>query len=179
MELVSNDTKYKYQLNTYYMPTTTENTATYKYTKPVGATWGFPTVGSTPQVTILTTNKFGTLIGFKSGTYPTIPDTKKNSIVGDLIPQIDPVSSILVCSSLVGSKYSFPENILYSFTHSTEFGGMIDIQSSQYSWAPVKPGQYTSFTVSFYDQSFGRMQILDPQMVLSLVIKEPDESSEK
>lgn len=176
IEFISNDTKYKYQLNTYYMPTAAENTATYQYVKPTGATWNYPTTGSTPQVTVLTTNKFGTLIGFSAGTYPTIPDVKKNSIVGDLIPQIDPVSSILVCSNLVGSKYSFPENILYSFTHATSFGGMIDIKANQYSWAPVKAGQYSSFTVSFYDQNFGRMQILDPQMVLSLVIKEPDES---
>jgi hypothetical protein len=174
IEFISNDTKYKYQLNTYYMPTSAENTSSYQYTKPVGATWNFPTVGSTSQVFILD-NGFSKLIGFSPGTYPVTPDVKKNSAVGDLIPQIDPVSSVIVNCSLVASKYSFPETVLYSFTHSTEFGGLINIDPPQYSWAMVKPGQYTSFTISFFDQNFSRMQILDSQMVIGIVIKEAQE----
>jgi hypothetical protein len=174
IEFISNDTKYKYQLNSYYMPTAAENTSGYQYVKPVGATWNFPVTGSTTQLTILN-NNFSKLIGFSPGTYPVAVDNKKNSIVGDIIPQIDPVSSVLMSCTLVGSKYSFPETILYSFTHSEPFGGLININPPQYSWANVKSGQYTSFTITFYDQNFSRMQILDPQMVIALVIKEPDE----
>ena len=180
IELVSNPTFYKYQANLYYMPTSQENTDIYNFTKPVGATWNFPSVGSTPQLIIMSSNNFQKLIGFSSGTYPSSITTSKQAIIGDLIPEIDPVSSIMMTCSLVNQQYSVPSSYLYSFTNTaSSFGGLIQVEPPIYGWCNVRTGYYDTMTVSFYDQNGRTFKILDPQMNIGLVISEPKEDDRK
>jgi hypothetical protein len=176
IEFVSNPALYKYQINLYYMPTNQQNIDTYNYTKPTGATWNFPTIGSTSQIIVMSSNNFKKLIGFSSGTYPSTLKTTKQAIVGDLIPEIDPVSSIMMTCSIVNQKFSTPSTYLYSFTNNaSQFGGLLDVQPYIYSWCNVGEGQYDNMTISFYDQNGNTIKILDPQMNIALVIEQQEE----
>ena len=66
-EMVLNSVQYSTQLNSYYLPTSSDAT-TLGYTKPSAATWSFPATNQTPQITFNST--FGNLIGFNAQTYP-------------------------------------------------------------------------------------------------------------
>jgi hypothetical protein len=81
-----------FQINCYPMPTSVQNASTYQYVKPVGATWAYPPVATTPQIIINSTNEFKTLLGFDAGSYPAILQQTKYDVLGQHVPQIDPVS---------------------------------------------------------------------------------------
>jgi hypothetical protein len=192
LELIANSTMYKFQMNCYYMPSLDEMNNGYKdYVKPVGATWSYPKdpnntydvinfpesapdSGSTPQVIIMN-NEFSKLIGFKSGTYPSTLKTTKSSNIGELIPEIDPVSTMLVTCNLVNQKYAYPKNLLYGFSNNaTQFGGVISFEVNQYSWCNVSSGVYKNISIQIYDQNYNSLNILDPQMTIALIIDDSE-----
>jgi hypothetical protein len=178
-ELVSNSTFYKFQINSYPMPTSVQNDATYQYTKPVGATWIYPAVATTPQIIIQTTNNFKTLLGFLPGSYPPVVQQTKYDVLGQEVPQIDPVSSLLLTCSLVNQRYSYPNTILYSFVNNaSSFGSTLTSEPNALSWARIADGSYNEISLSIIDQSFNNISILDPMMVIALLIDQPPDEQE-
>ncbi len=175
IEILANASFYKFQLNCYYVPTEAENTSTYNYTKPSGATWVFPTTGATPTVVIPNTN-ITKLLGFNAGTYPPSQQTSIYSVLSNNSPEIDPVSSIIVTCSLVNQRYSYPDNLIYNFTYNVAFGEMISISPPNQSWCDMKSGIHNSLEVAFYDQNYNPLKILDKSVTVTLVIHEPVQS---
>jgi hypothetical protein len=175
-EMVANSTFYKFQINCYPMPTSAQNASTYQYIKPVGATWSFPPEATTPQIIINSTNEFKSLLGFDAGSYPAVLQQTKYDVLGQHVPQIDPVSSLLLTCSLVTQKYSYPNTILYSFVNnSTGFGTTLHSEPNSLSWAKIQDGNYAEISLSIIDQHFNDIDILDPMMSISLLIDQPDE----
>lgn len=177
-ELLANSTFYKFQINCYPMPTAAQNTATYQYVKPAGSTWVYPAVSTTPQIIIQSTNNFKTLLGFNPGSYPSVVQQTKYDVVGQLIPQIDPVSSLLLHCSLVNQKYSYPNTILYSFTNNSEaFGAVLSVEPNALSWARVEDGSYNEISISITDQNYNEIVILDPMISVAILIDQPEEEA--
>jgi hypothetical protein len=175
-ELIANSTFYKFQINCYPMPTSAQNASTYQYVKPVGATWAYPPVATTPQIIINSTNEFKTLLGFDAGSYPAILQQTKYDVLGRHVPQIDPVSSLLLTCSLVNQKYSYPNTILYSFVNNASgFGTTLHSEPNSLSWAKIQNGNYADISIAIIDQNFNDIDILDPMMSISLLIDQPDE----
>lgn len=165
LEIVVNPTYYGTQINAYPIPTALP----LGWTNPAGMT--FPVVASTPQLTVLSTNNFGTVIGFNPGTYPPAPQITNYSVLSQNTPQISPINSLLMTCNILDNPYANPKTLLYSFNPAgTQFGALINIQVPQFSFVDIYDGQYTDFTIQFYDQNLRRIYINDPNIVILLVI---------
>lgn len=165
LEWITNQTYYATQLNSYPIPTALPAL----WTNPAGLT--FPLVATTPQVTILPTNNFGKVVGFNAGTYPPAVQATNYSKLSDFAPQITPVNSLIMTCNLLNNTYANPNTLLYSFNPAgTQFGALIDIQVPQFAFVDILDGQYTDFTIQFYDQDLNRITIQDPNVVILLAI---------
>lgn len=168
LEFVENTTFYGVSFNSYVVPTSLPS----GYTLPSGATWSLPSGSAkTPQIIISSSNNFGDLIGFSSGTYPSSVQSSNYSFVSDYTPNISPVQSVVVQCSLINNYYSVPNNLLYSFTPNVSFGSLINISPSEYTYVDIQDGQYTEFTLSFVDQSLETISINDSNIVVLLTVR--------
>lgn len=137
--------------------------------------WKIPTTFKAPEIIIPSNNKLGELLGFKPQTIMA-PDENiqyQYSFLNDITPNMEPQSSYIVTCNLVENRYGIPNNILYSFTlNNVQFGSSLNgiIQEALYS--KIKPGIYKSLTLQILDQDYNPLQILDPNMLLLLTIKE-------
>lgn len=164
LELIENSNFYGVQLNSYPVPTALPA----GYSNPAGMT--FPAVATTPQLVVLS-NSFRDVIGFNAGTYPNPVQATNYSKVSDYTPQVSPVQSMIVSCSLLTNKYASPNTILYAFSPAgVSFGNLIESKPVNFSYVSIKDGQYATFDVTLYDQSFNRLPINDTNLVIQLNI---------
>jgi len=127
----------------------------------------------TPQFLIPASNNFGNLIGFQKGTvveYDSSNDIINNqySILNNFAPNIEVQNSMIITCNLVENKLGKPNNIIQSFSAAnTQFGGSIQaIHEIVYS--KIKSGTYKNLLLNFYDQDFKELQILDPNLIITI-----------
>lgn len=164
LELVENASRYAIQLNTFPVPTAL----------PAGWTnpgWALPVVGNTPQLVVPST-AIQTLLGFTAGTYPSPAQATAYSALSTSVPQLSPVSSVIVGCNLVNNQLANPRSVIYSFSPGgTTYGNLIQSSAYQYSWVPIQNGTYSSVDITFYDQNFNNLRILDTNVVIFLLIR--------
>jgi hypothetical protein len=166
VEFIENATYYSIQFNSYPVPTSLPS----GYSNPAGMT--FPTTLKTPQL-VVPANDFTKIIGFSTGTYPSVIQTTNYSVLSDLVPQVSPVQSVILACTLLNNKYSNPQTVLYSFTPAgVGFGGLIQTKPGFPSWIDVQNGSYNTFDISFLDQDFNDLPIRDTNLVVQLLIKQ-------
>ena len=141
------------------------------YTAPAG--WaGFPATPSTPLFTVLN-NNLQALLGFTAGSYPPIKQTTNYSILSNLLPPVgSPVNSIIVRCSLINNKVAMPTDILDSFPINSTFGSNINYIPSYEKWVKVHHGSYSNLIITFVDQDFNNIKILDPNVIITLLIRQ-------
>lgn len=150
------------------------------YTYPTGliaaGTWTLDNAGGlNPQIIIPSTN-FRNIIGFNAGTYPsTTSQSTTYSKISDFTPQVTPVSSVVVTCSLLNNKYSIPNNLLYSFAPNTTYGSQINITPPSKTFVDMQGGKVSEFSITFLDQTFKKLNILDNNIVILLTIASQDE----
>lgn len=165
----TNPTYYAVQLNCYVVPSTLPS----GYSLPSGATWALPATAQTPRVTI-STNGFGSLVGFNAGTYPpTTPYTTTYSKLSDFTPQVQPISSIQITCSLITNPYSSSSKTIYAFgIPETAFGGQVILQPPEFAFNKIVDGNYNEFIVEILDQDGRPITLKDPQMTILLVVRD-------
>lgn len=139
---------------------------------------GFPNLGYnyTPQV-IIQNNKFGSLIGYSAGTYPSAPTQSSTSLLGNITPNITIVNSIVVICDLVKNECASPTNILDTITISNvSFGDNIIYQPSYEKWVSISAGTYKHLTIQLIDQDFNIIQANDNNVMISLLLKQGKKS---
>lgn len=168
-EIIDNSVYYSIQLNLYPVPTALPA----GWTAP--ANWpGYPVSAQTPQFVILA-NAFRQVIGFTAGTYPSTPQASTYSAQSSFTPQVSPVQSFILTCTLVKNKFNIPNTALYSFTPAgVQFGSLIDTNPAEYAFVEVQDGNYTEFDVQIVDQSYGQIAFQDSNIVIELLIEEPD-----
>lgn len=172
-QFVYNTTSYDVEIDTFGIPTTLGS-----LTAPT-AGWGgdnLPATGNTPQVVIPTTNSIGSIIGFSAGTYPPAQQTATYSALSDLTPNLTPINSLIIQCNLINNPYSQYSRTLYSFTPNVGFGSNIDIQNSYPAFVSIQEGYYGFVEIEFVDQNYRPVTILDPNLCIQLVIRDPDET---
>ena len=189
MTLGINPTRYAVQLNCFGVSVALATTN--GWTLPAGATWVIPTNFIVPELTVPPTanNTFGLVIGFAPGTYPSsviagVPPaqtqtpafTTDQEFLSTFTPQVTPVSSFLLTCSLINNNYAVPNNLIYSFSPQGTVGDQFTIAPNQYVFIDVNEGIYNSFQIQFIDQNFRPVAIQDPQMIIQLVISDPNDN---
>lgn len=159
-----NSTYYSVQLLTYLVPTSLPT----GYTAPSNFA-GYPTTSTAPSFIVLN-NNFTNLIGFVAGTYG--GGTSNSSINSSYTPIGSTVNSIIVRCSLVSNNVGFPSDILDSFSINATFGSSITYYPSFEKWVKIKNGTYNNLIITFVDQNFNNISILDPSVCVTLMIKQ-------
>ena len=172
-EIVENASAYAIQFNSYPIPTALPA----GWSAPPG--WGgYPAVASTPQLIVPATN-IRNVIGFNSGTYPTVVQATNYSKISDFVPQFSPVQSVLISCSLVQNPLAVPSNIIYSFAPTnTNFGSLISPAFSNFIWNDITNGTFPSFTIQFLDQNFTALPLRDVNLVMVLSIRDKIKNGE-
>lgn len=189
MTLGINPSRYAVQLNCFGISVALA--ATNAWVLPAGATWVLPTNFIVPELTVPPSlnNNFGLVIGFAPGTYPNsviagVPPaqtqtpafTSDQEFLSTIVPQVTPLSSFILTCSLINNDYAVPNNLIYSFAPQGTIGDQFTIAPNQYVFIDCYAGIYNRFNVQFIDQNFRPVSILDPNMIIQLVISDPDDN---
>ena len=165
LNLQYNVTYYAVQLLSYAVP----NSLPSGYTQP--SNWlGYPTVASTPQLIILN-NSFGQLIGYLPGTYPAAIQSTNYSTISNTTPNGSPINSLIIQCSLVSNDITMPSNIIDSMSITSSYGSNINYQPAYEKWVKMRKGRYSSMTITLLDQNFNRIISLDPNVLMTLMIR--------
>jgi hypothetical protein len=168
--LSTNATYYANQFLLYSIPTSLPA----GYTNP--GSFPFSSDGRCPQI-IISSNNFGKIIGFTSGTYPSTITTSNTNYISNTTPNATPVNSLVLRCNLVENNSSMPTDILDSFPITSTFGSNIVYQPQVGKYVSLKAGTYSNMTLVLQDQNFNTIQANDPNLIitLSLLLGEPDE----
>ena len=169
-ELVINSVRYATSLNLYSIPTAAQATAL-GYNQPANPTWAFPATAQTPTLTF--NQQFGNLVGLTFGTYPPVAQSTNIQYLSTTTPVISPINSLILCCNLVSSKYSIPNNVLYTIPISSSIGSLIQVNPSSVVYNGVIPQNFSTLEITIYDQLFNQVQMIDTEFTLTLALTEP------
>lgn len=162
--LQTNVTYYGVQLTCFNVPTSLP----VGWTQPINFA-GYPTVSSTPQF-VVTQPNFGYLIGFSSGTYPSVVQATPFTVLSTLVPNATPVNSYIIRCSLVYNPVQAPSDILDSMPITSTFGSNINYNPTFEKLVKVRSGSYSSLVVEFLDQNLNPVPLRDPNALISLLL---------
>jgi len=181
-EFIVNSVRFSFQLNTFPVPTAADfATAAYSgWTTPVAnpvagtAAWvGFPTQYFNPQVNLLP-NNFYKILGF-----PNLFSSSANlgvntnlSYLSTTSPQIQPNTNVYLSLSNIENAYANPSSIIHNLVVQGAFGSTIVDKPNEYAWNKLIEGQYNQFRLQFLGSDLLPLNILDPDIVVVLLIKE-------
>lgn len=184
VEFLVSPSLYKFQINTYPVPTSLPAT----YTAPVAnvaagyaAFPGYPTTTQNPVVTI--PSSFNETMGFSAGfaTDANVGVGTNLSYNSTITPQLQPSPNALVaCPSLVSNKYSTPSTLLYSVTPNVGLAELIIANPPSHAWVEVNKGNYNNITIQFLSSAtFQPLQLLDSNLTIILLIREKNNKDNK
>jgi hypothetical protein len=182
-EFIVNPSLYAIQLNLYPVPTALPANwiaPTASAVLGTAAFAGFPTTAWTPQVylpfapgTGSPSDNFYKIIGFAPGkAYPAAASTSNYSIVSTTSPQVQPNPVVFLALSNIENNYATPSSIIGVVSPQVGFGELIQQEPPQFAWNKLLPGTYNSLRLSFVGTDKSQIQILDPQMTITLVIRD-------
>ena len=178
LNLATNTTYYSTQLVCTKVPTTLPSGWSYATSgawnaASSGAT-GLPSVANqVPQLVILSTNTFGTIIGYAAGTFPTSATQASGvyTTLGTITPVGSTVNSIVMRCSIIKNNVAIPSDILDSFPINATFGSNINYVPSFEKWISVNNGTFNNFTLNFVDQNLNTIYANDPNVAVTLLIR--------
>lgn len=192
IEFIVNPSQYKYQLNTFSVPTATQfnssggsqpttgsgdfdgwTTPTANLQSGTGAWTGFHTQNFNPKITLLP-NNFYKILGFPN-LYESNMNLGTNTNLSDLsttAPEIQPNANVYISMSNIQNEYANPSTIIHSLVVSGSFGSTILDRPNELAYNKLIPGQYSQIRIQFLGSDLSPLKILDPDTVIVLLIKE-------
>lgn len=162
-QIYSNAQYYRNQMLFYPAPTSLP----LGWTQP--SNWiGFPAFATNSQFVVLA-NNFRTYSGFNAGTYG--GGSTSLSILSQNVPIGSNVNSLVVSCNLVNNNIGMPSDTLDTFAVEGAFGANINYDPKFQKWIKIKSGTYNSLTITFKDQNFNTVVINDPNLTISLLLK--------
>lgn len=124
------------------------------------------------QLTILSTNDFSDIIGYESGTYPTLP-TNVGIMTSESTnpPNVSPISAIQMRLSCCYNPFSSNSTLIHVFSsQGVAIGESINASPIQLQFVPCI-GSHKTITLQFYDQLGRVLDMLDRNVVIKLIFK--------
>lgn len=137
---------------------------------------GFPTTARTPYIEILN-NAFSTYAGFNVGTYPATPVSQitNYNALSNKTPNTTTVNSLVLRCSLVNNGTSNASDIIDAFSIGSStissFGSNLSWQNGIEKFVNITSGRFNSITISIVDQNLNTIDILDNNILISLLIR--------
>lgn len=176
-EFLVNANTYKFDLVTYPVPTSLPT----GFTQPVAdsaagaAAWvGYPSSTFNPNVKLVSGNNFYKLIGFTS-TFESGLNAGNNTNLtfsSTTAPQIHPNSNVFISIDNIQNKYASPSTIIHNLVANVGFGERVIDRPNEFAFNSLTKGQYNNFRLSILGTDLKPLQILDPDIVIVLLIRE-------
>lgn len=173
LQLQVNPTQYTITLNAFPVPTSLPT----GYTNP--ASLVFPVTPTTPQLTVLSTNNFGLVIGFEAGNYPPAQQSTNYSVQSTKAPQVNPISTIYILCNLANNPLEKQCTTVFSFNlNGVPAGTVYTPNISVVRYVPVFRSQFTDVQLTFVDQNYNPIYINDTRISIGVYIRNNDPYSE-
>lgn len=137
--------------------------------------WDFPSTKQYPQIIFDDTSNIKKFLGFENSTIPAsnTPVALTTDVLSSKAPETMPVSSVLIQTNFCRSDIAIPNNILYSFSSSnSSYGDILEKNPTNLIWMNVPDGTYSQIDLTFIDQDYQPMKILDNQLNITLLLRE-------
>jgi len=176
-QLVYNTIYYAVQLLMFSVPTTLPTGYSYATAGASGSIYTtsakLPTTAYVTRFYLAPSGSIATIIGFATGTYPTPISTTSQSFLSTLVPVGSTVNSIIMQCSLISNPVTFPSDILDSMPiKDTSFGSNITYDPSFEKYVSLSNGNFNNFTFSFRDQNLNEIYARDPNVSITLIIRQ-------
>lgn len=177
-EFLVSANRYAININTFPVPTSLPAT----WTEPVAnvaagyAAWpGYPTTTFNPSI-VLPAN-INKIFGYTANyTTPQNDGVGTNlSFFSSTAPTVQPNPSLFLSCSNIQNIYSNPSGIIYSITPTVAIGEIITQQVPEYAWNDLS-GTCNQLTFTLRGSNQAILNILDPTMVFTFIIKEKGDS---
>ena len=76
---------------------------------------------------------------------------------------------------MVNSRYAIPSNVFFALPLTVTLGALITYNSSNIVMNTVAPNIYSNIVLTFYDQLFNPLNLMDTELVISLVLDDSEE----
>lgn len=137
--------------------------------------WDFPTTKQYPKIIFDDSSNIKKFLGFSNSIIPAdnTPILPSTDVLSTQTPETMPVSSVLIQTNFCRSEIAIPNNILYSFSSaSSNYGDILERNPSNLIWMKVPDGTYSQIDLTFIDQDYKPMKILDDQLNITLLLRE-------
>ena len=187
LQIQVNPTRYALQFNAYALPTPATLTG---YTTPTaGFLYGMPGLsavtgdGAYPATATEAIGwsfpvDFYKFAGFKQtktvavATTTAAFPTGSSSFLSDTAPDVQPNSVIYLNCNLINNGYGNPTSFMYPITNDAAVGALLKVQPSSFAWNKITPGVSSQIVMTFTDKDGRPLKILDPNIVITLVIRD-------
>lgn len=130
----------------------------------------FPTVSRNPQI-VINNQGFGDIIGFSLGTYPSAQTSTIITTNSTKVPQISPISSVIVLADSIQNIFANNSGVLHTFSSKgVQFGSLISSSPNEYNFVPCQQGMRQQITVRLVDNLFRPLQLLDTNLTIKLLL---------
>jgi len=161
-------TYYKVQIICATIPNAADM-ATLGYTQPAGAP-ALPTATTGVQ---FVTGTLGGILGFANATtLPAVATASTQNFLSTQTPIGSAVNSLIFRCSLVDNNVSFPSDVMDGCSINTAFGTNIIYDPAFEKWVKLKSGTYSSLTFTIVDQNFNQINSVDPNIAITLMIRQ-------
>ena len=116
------------------------------------------------------------MLYFKTGTYASSTTTSQ-AINGTITPIGSTVNALVVRCNLLSNNIAMPSDILDTVPISaTSFGSNLTYDPSFEKWIDIRDGSYNTMTITFQDQNLNTLYANDPNISMSLLIRQKPNS---
>lgn len=166
INISANTTRYSAQIDVFLFP----NALPAGWTNPAGVV--FPPAN---QITMTIPSKFNELLGFTAGFTTTAPTVANLSFLSTTSPNIQPNNVLYVSVSNIDNKYGSPSGLIHRIVPNTTFGSLIS-ETPEFSFSPLHSGTYNQIQIQILGIDKQPIRILDPNIVISLLIKNKEQA---
>jgi hypothetical protein len=167
--LTINPTRYKCQLDVYYVPTSANATAL-GYSKPSNAQWNWSLQNTTPLIEF--SAGLMTMMGLTlQSVYPLNPAATDQTFLSNVAPKIVQVFTILLACNLCDSKGSPHPRLLSQVEINAKFGNIIQKSYASNHRLRIRPAQYDSLRIELLDPLFKPLEINDTDFAVTLLVE--------
>ena len=166
INISANTTRYATQIDIFQFP----NALPTGYTNPASVV--FPPAN---QITMTMPTKFNELLGFAAGFTTTAPTGTNLSFLSSVAPNIQPNNVLYVSVSNIDNKYGSPSGLVHRIVPNTTFGSLIT-ENPEFSFQPLHSGTYNQLQIQILGTDKSPIKIIDPNIVITFLIKNKDQS---
>jgi hypothetical protein len=127
------------------------------------------------QITMTLPSRFNELLGFTAGFTTTAPTVANLSFLSSTAPNIQPNNVLYVSVSNIDNKYGTPSGLVHRIVPNTTFGSLIT-ENPEFSFSPLHSGTYNQLQIQILGTDKSPIRILDPNIVITFLIKNKEQS---